>query len=242
MLLRFERLMRALVLTTVAMAAAVPASAQVVQSLQFGMGGFFPTGESGRAPGDVLVTNLNSLAFRIGDFHAFVVNGEWTIAFGKHIETGFGVGYQASTVPSYYFAVDDHGRLLTQELRLRIIPATAIVRFLPIATPGHVQPYVGVGAAALRWRYSETGEFVASNEFVNGEPVTFRNSFVATGTTPAFVFVYGLRVPVRGDVFALSLEGRYQSAVGKGLPAGDFTSDRIDLSGSSVNFMFMVRY
>jgi hypothetical protein len=234
---RLKRLMPAMMLV-VGLTATAPASAsaQVVQGLQMGFGWFFPTGESGRAPGDVLLEDQNSLVFRVSDLTSFTVNGEWTIGFGKHIETGFGVGYQANTAHSYWRGYDVNGFPVTQDLRLRIVPITAIVRFLPFGKPGHVQPFVGVGAAALRWRYSETGQFL--DEDAN----TFQANFVGTGTAPAFIFDYGVRIPLGGDVFAFSFEGQYQSAIGKPLPQPDFLTDRIDLSGNSIKFQFMVRF
>ena len=57
------------------------------------------------------------------------------------------------------------------------------------------------------------------------------------------VVVGGIRVPMGGDVYSLSLEGRYQYGVGKtgGEDAG-FVADKIDLSGGSFNVGFLVRF
>jgi hypothetical protein len=57
------------------------------------------------------------------------------------------------------------------------------------------------------------------------------------------LIVYGVRVPIGGDIYALSLEGRYQWGVGKtgGADAG-FVADKIDLSGGFFNVGFLVRF
>lgn len=231
------RLTRVLVLSAgVLTLTAGAASAQVVQSVQMGFGWWFPKGESGRTPNDVLVEDLNSLVFDLGEFTSFHVNGEWTVGFGHHIETGIGIGYQATTVHSIWRGYDNNGFVIPQELRLRITPITGVVRFLPIGKPGHFQPFIGGGISALMWRYSETGEFLDENANV------FRANYVGSGTTPAGLIVYGIRMPLGGDVFAFSMEGRYQWAVGKPLPQPDFLTDRIDLGGGSIHFNFMIRY
>jgi hypothetical protein len=237
MLPRLTRVTRVMVLAAGILAVtAGSAIAQVAQGVNFGFGWWFPKGESGRVPGDVLVENLNSLVFDLGEFTSFHVNGEWTLGFGHHVETAFGIGYQATSVPSYWRGYDNNGFLITQELRLRQTPLTAIVRFMPVGKHGQFQPYIGGGAGAILWRYSETGDFLDPNADI------FHGNFVASGVAPAGLIVYGIKVPIRGDVFAFSVEGRYTWATGHGLPVGDFTSDRIDLGGGGLHFMFQIRY
>ena len=63
-------------------------------------------------------------------------------------------------MPSVYRDfVNTNGAEIAQDLKLRIVPFTATVRFLPIGRGG-VEPYVGGGLGVFNWRYSETGEFV----------------------------------------------------------------------------------
>jgi hypothetical protein len=217
--------------------AAVPASAQVVQGWQFGGGGFSPRGYDARPANDVLVVDLNTLSFDISHFNGGQVFGEYNLDFGKHIEIGAGVGYYRRTTPSIDRANVNAatGGDIFQNLRLRIIPISAVVRFMPIGKPGHVQPYIGAGVAALQWRYSEFGDFVDTNSNI------FQAAFVGTGTTPAGIFLGGVRLPVKGDVFGLMAEIRYQWATGN-LNPNDFLSNKIDLSGTSFNIAFQVRY
>jgi len=46
--------------------------------------------------------------------------------------------------------------------KLRVIPFSATVRFLPMGrNNGHrLQPYIGAGVGVFSWRYSESGQFL----------------------------------------------------------------------------------
>lgn len=231
--------------------AVAPASAQVVQSLTLGGGFFAPKGFDSRVDGDVLVRDAfgeslplypdlsDALAFEMSDFRSGHLFAEWNFAFGDHIEVGAGLGFSRRSVPTvYYDLVDEVGDEIEQTLRLRIIPATAVVRFLPFGRPGDFQPYVGAGVGLFSYRYSESGRFV--------DPVTldiFEDRFTATGTAPGGVVLGGVRVPLGGDVFGLTLEGRYQFATGEtgGINEG-FLDEKIDLGGAQFDVGFLIRF
>lgn len=221
---------------------ATAASAQVVQSFQVGFGGFSPRGFDGRAAGDVLIENLTTfepLLFDIGDFKGANIFGEWAGAFGHHVEVAIGAGYYQRTAPSIYaFVIDDRtGRDIEQDLKLRIAPVTGLVRFLPFGRMGDVQPYVGAGISALNFRYSEVGQFVDTSDYS-----IFEDRFIATGTTVGPVVLGGLRIPIKGDIYGLNLEWRYQFGEGNLGSNSGFLTDKIDLSGGMFNVGFMVRF
>jgi hypothetical protein len=236
---------------------AAPASAQVVHSVQFGFGAFFPRGFDARDADDVLVRNIvgevipgielfpgeppvtDALFFEVRDFRTGQVFGEWNIAFGPRVEVSAGVGFYRRTVPTFYFDLEDENGLnIHQRLGLRVVPLTGLVRFLPFGRPGDVQPYLGAGVSALNFRYSEIGEFVDPS---NGN--IFDGRFVKRGTAAAGVLLGGLRIPINGDIYALTIEGRYQFGVGDtGGEAEGFLADKIDLSGGQLNFGFLVRF
>lgn len=242
---------RAAGLIVVGLLAATPASAQVVQSIQFGGGLFSPRGFDSRADGDVLrrdfdgrplngAPNLtDALVFDIADFRTGNVFGEWSVGVGKHLEFGAGIGFAQRAVPSVYLdVVDQSGRDIDQTLKLQIVPMTAVVRFLPFGGPGTVQPYIGAGIGAVRYRYSEFGRFVDSDTLD-----IFSDRFTATGTAPAGVILGGVKFPLGGDIYSMSLEGRYLRAVGDtGGLANNFLGDKIDLSGGMFNVGFQVRF
>jgi len=221
---------------------ATPASAQVIQGAQFGFGAFLPKGLDARTDQDTLVENLSSiepLAFMIDDFRNAHVFGEWLVAFGDNVEVAAGVGYYSRTVPSVYRdLIDADGSEIEQDLRLRIIPFTGIVRFLPFGRMSDVQPYVGAGIGAFNYRYSEIGEFVDTTDYS-----IFEGRFIANGTAIGSVFLGGVRIPLGGDIYGLTLEYRYENAVGDtgGIDEG-FLNDKIDLGGGKFNFALLVRF
>ena len=233
------------------MLAAIPASAQVVSSLHVGLGGFFPRGIESRAAGDVFVRNIDgegigngtvtdALVFRMNDFKSAYTFAEYNAGFGQHVELGFGVSGYGRTVPTVYRDVTEKGsgREIDQQIGLRVIPVTVLARFLPWGDASSVQPYVGAGVAVMNFRYSEVGDFVDSDTLS-----IFPASYRTKGTTVGGVVTGGLRLPINGDIYALSLEGRYFYGVGEtgGTNAG-FLADKVDLGGVTFNVGFLVRF
>lgn len=230
------------VMAIVVTSGATPASAQVVQSVQIGAGVFFPRGFDTRVSGDTLVANLidaNPLFYEISDFTGFTFNGEWNVSFGHHVEAGAGIGYYKRTVHSVYRdLVNVDGTEIRQDLRLRITPITGVVRFMPFGRQGEIQPYVGVGVGAFNWRYSEAGQFVDPSDFS-----VFTYPYTVTGTAVGPIVLGGVRIPIKGDIYGIATEYRYQFASGNtgGIPNG-FLGPKIDLSGGTLNFSFLVRF
>jgi opacity protein-like surface antigen len=228
-----------------AVTAAGPAQAQVRQvssgnnAIGFNVGFFSVKGFDSRVDDDVLVADLSqgefSLLFDPKDFSGPSFGGEWLFGLGDYLEAGIGAGLYQRTVHSIYDQkVRDDGAELEQDLKLRIIPLSATVRFLP-AGRGGVEPYVGAGIGAFNWRYSEVGEFIDDQGF------TFTDRFVDSGTAVGPVILGGVRFPV-ADVWRLGVEGRWQKAEGKGLLDERFLADKIDLGGFTINFTAHVRF
>lgn len=219
-------------------AGAAAAQAQVTQSVNLGVGYFMVRGEESRDADDVLLENLQSLAFEVKDFNGPLVNGEWLIGFGDRIEVGFGAGYYQRTVPSVYADfVDSDETEIEQDLKLRIVPLSATVKFLPFGRPGDFQPYLGGGVALLTWDYSEVGEFV---DFTDGS--IFRDRYTANGSTIAPIVFGGVRVPLSGDVFAFNGELRWQGGKGDLGSDSGLLTDTIDLGGISVIGSVQIRF
>jgi hypothetical protein len=216
---------------------AQPAHAQQ-QTVNFTLGYFTPLGEDARTAGDVLNANLTgqyALAFDIRDFNGPAVGGEWLIPFGQYLEGGIGVSFTRRTVPSVYQGfVDPDGTEVDQDLRLRTVPLTFSVRLLPLGQHNGFQPYIGAGAGVIWWRYSETGEFIGTDNGI------FRDSFVGSGSSAGPVVLGGVRAAGRSATAGFEI--RYQKAKGD-LPADvDFVGSKIDLGGWTYNFTIGVRF
>jgi len=220
------------------MLAAAPGYAQ--QSLNFSIGGFVPRGEDARTrsngqSGDVLVNNLDFLAFRIKDFNGPTISGEYSVGLGEWLDASLGVGFYRRTVPSVYLdLVNEDGTEIEQDLRLRIVPWTATIRFLPLGRSAPIQPYIGGGVGVFQWRYSESGQFVAVDQTI------FRDSFVGSGVTAGPVILGGVRFPVGS--WTIGGEVKYQKAEGD-LPADqEFSAGKIDLGGWTYAATFGIRF
>jgi hypothetical protein len=218
------------------MSVVAPATSSAQQSLSVYLGGFTTRGEDGRDRDDVLRNNLDFLAFDIKDFNGVTAGAEYLVGLGDWLDAGLGVGIYKRTVPSVYSDfVNDNGSEIEQDLKLRVVPFTATVRFLPLGHTNGFEPYIGGGVAILNYRYSETGEFV---DFSDGS--IFRDSFVGSGTTTGPLFLGGVRFPV--GVVGVGGEIRYQRAEGD-LPSDQgFSGATIDLGGWTYAATFSIRF
>lgn len=227
-----------------------PAQAQS-QAVSFNIGYFSIRGIDGRVPGDILAaelagtsivagTNLSdALLFRLKDFNTATFGGEWLIGLSDFLEGGVGVGYYSSgEVPSVSanFINTSNDSEITQTLRLRIVPITATVRFLPLGRRNVVEPYIGGGVGVFIWRYSEAGQFIDPS---NADIFTANPPYVQTGTNAGPVILGGARIPF--GKYAIGGEIRWQKATGT-LPTSDFVSDAIDLGGVTIQATFVVRF
>ena len=231
-------LLCALVMPAIAEAQITRVSSDTRHAVGVTFGFFGARGEDARVADDVLLANLESLAFEINDFNTGTIGGEWLVGLNNYIEAGLGIGFQRRTVPSVYRDFqNENGAEIAQDLRLRVIPITGTVRFLPVGRNGSFQPYVGGGIAALNWRYSEAGEFVDFSD-----DSIFRARYVADGTAVGPVFLAGIRGPV-GDALTLGGELRYQRAEGDTNAAeSGLLGNKIDLGGWAANFAIHFRF
>lgn len=220
------------------MARPASASAQVVQSLNLNIGVFMPRGEDTRVANDVWLANLPVYRFEVKDFTGGEVSGEWNFAFGNRVELGLGGAFYQRTIDTNYRDyTNKNGSEVQSKFKLRLTPLTGIIRILPFGTASTFQPYIGGGVGVVNWRYSEVGDFIDFNDNNN----VYRARYTADGNTLAPVILAGFRAPVGGDVWAITLEGRYMRAEGD-LNTNDFLGSKIDLGGTSLRFGVLLRF
>jgi hypothetical protein len=209
---------------------AVPqASAQ--QSVNFYIGGFIPRGFDSRGRDDVLFRDSDFLLFNIGDFKGVTTGAEYLVGLGDFFDAGLGIGYYSRTSP----AIDrdfthPNGSEVEADLKLRIVPVFATVRYLPLGHHDAIEPYIGGGVGIYNWRYTEDGDFV------NSSNVIVRGTFEGSDTTVGPVILGGVRVPIGRA--GIGGEIRYQGGKGD-LPADQlFSGPKINLGG--FNYLFTV--
>jgi opacity protein-like surface antigen len=214
---------------------AVPSNSYAQQAVSLYLGGFVPRGLDGRDFDDVLLVNHDFLDFRLRDFNGPTVGGEWLVGLGEKFDAGLGVGFYSKTVHSADLDFENpDGSLIRQDLKLRTVPFTATIRYLPLGRSDAFEPYIGAGVGVLRYRYREAGEFA---DDTGG--LTF-GTFTGSGAATGPVILGGARFPV-GSV-SVGGEIRYQYAKGD-LPSDQgFSGQTIDLGGFSYLATLKIRF
>ena len=213
---------------------------QAQQSINFYIGGFTPRALDARPDDDILVQNgvflstLNKVrGIDVGEFNRVTVAGEWLFGVARNVEGGLGIGFYQRAVPTLYTdLVNTDGTDIEQELKLRIVPFTATIRYLPMGSDQVVQPYIGAGVGVYRWRYSETGQFV---DFDNN---VFTGNFVGSGAAAGPTVLGGVRFLI--DTATAGFEIRYQAAEGDLPDDQGFAGTTIDLGG--FNYLFTMGF
>ena len=90
------------------------------------------------------------------------------------------------------------------------------------------------GIVAIRYRYSEVGEFVADDRSI------FPARYVADGTAAGPIVLAGLRAPI--GHLSVGGEVRWQKAEASKLLDDGFIGDKFDLGGWTGNFTFGFRF
>jgi hypothetical protein len=235
-----RRLRPALGLLVLTVGLLAPSTSFAQQAVNFSFGAFVPTGFDSRSDNDVLVNNLccleNPLFFRIGDFTTGTIGGEYTVGLGEFFDAGLGVGYYKSTAPSLYLnLVNLDGSEIRQRLRLRVVPFSATIRFLPFGHTNFFEPYIGGGLAILNWKYTESGDWVDPSD-----NSIFSGTFTGSGTATGPLVLGGVKFPV--GPWAVGGEVRWQNAKGD-LPADqEFAGSKIDLGGFTYQAIFSIRF
>ena len=210
-----------------------PSQAAAQQSINFYLGGFVPHDLGDRGADDVLLNNGSTLLFDFRDFRGVTAGGEYLVGLGDFFDGGLGIGIYSRTA----FAVDrdfvqPDGSEIEADLKLRIVPITATVRYLPLGHHDAIVPYIGGGVGIYNWRYTETGDFVTANGDIT------HGAFAGTGTTVGPVILGGVRVPIGRRGSGIGGEVRYQRGRGD-LPSDQgFAGGKIDLGG--FNYLFTV--
>jgi hypothetical protein len=207
-------------------------------TLNFTIGYFALKGLESRVEEDVLLNDLQNfhpLLFEVKDLNSWPVGGEYLVGLGPHFEAGVGIAYSQRTAHTFYADLTRPGNVeIEQDLKLKQVPITFSGRFLFLPRGSAVEPYVGAGLVAIRYRYSEVGDFIADDLTIF--PARYVKDGVAVGPT----VLGGVRAPI--GHWAVGTEARWQKAEGKDLLEEGFLGDRLDLGGWTWNFTLGVRF
>jgi outer membrane protein W len=213
-------------------------SSDARSTVNFTIGYFALKGLESRDDDDVLVGDLLSaepLLFEVKDLNSPVFTGEYLFAPRRQFEVGVGLGYAQKSFTSVYADIThSNGDEIAQEIKLRQVPVTFTGRVLLMPRGSAVEPYVGAGVVAIRYQYSEVGEFVDDTGLI------FPASYVMKGTAAGPTVLAGIRAPIEN--WTVGGELRWQSVKAKGFAQQEFLGDTLDLGGWHANFTFGVRF
>jgi Outer membrane protein beta-barrel domain len=234
---------RAIAVLSLALVAAVPASARA-GGLDLRLGAFFPSGNSNLFDDDSQLYLHNGHPVTKSDFNGIYGGLEYNARLARNVEIGFSVdGYGRSLDTSYRDFVSPNGDEIRQTLKLNIVPVGVSIRIVPTNRRAAVAPYIAVGADLVFWNYEEFGDFV---DFSAPAPQPIvPDHFKSSGVAPGAHVAVGVRIALARD-FSLVGEGRYLWA--KADMGGDFAptqpglGNRIDLGGASATLGFHLRF
>ncbi len=125
------------------------ASAQ--QQVSFSVGGFSPRSETSRTTDDVLVNNLDFLAFRRQRLQrlAYSAASGWSGSATTSTPASASATTSEPCPTVYTDFVNANGTEIEQDLQLRVVPFTATVRLLPLGITTASSPYIGAGVGVF---------------------------------------------------------------------------------------------
>lgn len=213
-------------------------SSEGKSTVNFTIGYFALKGLESRAADDVIAADLlnqHPLLFEVKDLNSAIVSGEYLFAAGRNVEVGVGLGFSQRTVASSYSDLThSNGDEIVQDIKLRQVPVTVTGRFLLMPRGSSVEPYIGAGVVAIRYQYSETGEFVDDSGAI------FPANYLSKGTASGPTVLAGVRAPI--DRVTVGGEVRWQKVEATGLSSVGLLGDKLDLGGWHANFTFGVRF
>jgi outer membrane protein W len=207
-------------------------------SVSFSLGYFGLRGIESRDPDDVLVgdlVNAHPLLFEVNDLNGPTFAGEYLLAVNRHVEAGVSLGFSQKTISTVYADITHSNQSeIQQDLKLRQIPVNFIGRFLILPRGSAVEPYIGAGVTAIRYQYSEAGEFVDQDGFI------FPAVYKTDGTAAGPIVLAGVRAPI--DNWTVGGEFAWQKVVAD-VPVDDgLLGTKLDLGGWHFKFNVGFRF
>ncbi len=188
-----------------------------------------------RAGGDLFSFVGDQLTFNPSDLRARGLVADLAIALAPRVDLVTGFERSTRTTGSEYRQfVASNGQPIAQTTRLEQMGVTLGLRYLPLGSgrrisrlafiPRRITPYVGAGATASFYNFSQRGQFVDP-----ADRAVFNDAFVSDGWTVGPFAQGGVDVQVWKRLY-VSVDGRYNWMHGALGP--DFSGfDGIDLAG-----------
>jgi len=201
------------------------------------------------AASDVFDDATSQLTLNRRDFSNWMWGGDLSFAASEKLDVVLDGSFTKSSKASEFRKfVDNNDQPIEQATKFKRVPLTAglkyyfadrgraVSQFAYI--PKRYAPYIGVGAGAMYYRFSQNGDFV---DFNTPDLEIFGATIQDNGWTPMAQGSAGLDMSV-GPWIAVTAEGRYQWAKARLDPEQFVGYDKIDLSGFTGTVGFRVRF
>ncbi len=205
-------------------------------ALVFKLGSFFPDGAS-----ELWTVNTESFDFEVADFNYVMGGVELDLALNSYLDIGIGFdGYSRQVDSNYRDFIRGDGTQIQQRFKLKVLPITGGLQFLPLRRFRRFIPHVGAGGGLYYFDYHQEGEFINGTSF-EIYPDTFRDS----GLVPGFYANAGAELmfsegidPGEGWFVYGHLRQHWASTE----LAGDFDRQNLDLGGTEIAFGVSLRF
>ena len=216
----------ALVLGT--LLATVPTEAD---SFSVRLGLFSPRGDS-----RLWVENVETFDYAVTDFNSLFAGVEFDLELNEYVDIAMGAdGYSRTVASRYRDFVRDDGSEVVQNVRLRVVPLTAGVRFFPAGKFHALLPYVTAGLGIYVYEYREEGEFI---DFTTSE--IFGAVFYDRGVTAGLYAAAGLEASLSPG---FSVFGEFRRHFARADHGGDFASfGELDLDATQLSVGITFRF
>jgi hypothetical protein len=229
----------------VLLASAALAQQASADGLDLRFGAFAPRADSGARAADRYdlfqdqraLHLVNDRDIKKDDWVGACAGIELNLNVARYLEVGVHVdGYGRKLRSTYRDYTRSDGSEIGQTLDLTIVPVGISLRLVPPGRRARVAPYAALGADLFVWKYETYGDLI---DFSQEDLPVLNTNYKSTGVAPGIHVAVGLRVPITYDL-ALTGEARYQWAEQN--MGGDFSQNRIDLSGASATLGLRVRF
>lgn len=212
-------------------------------SMQFKLGGFFPSGGD-----DFWAETEDTFTLDTDDFQDAILGFTYVHGVTNNVEIGFNVDiYDATVVSAYRGVVDEDGFSILHDSTLQMVPMSVDVRLLPGGRYAVRGPrgrlvqrpvfYLGGGIGVNFFEYEEIGDFVDFGD--PALPVGF-DRFRDQGAAFQTHVLAGVELPL-GERWSLMFEGKH-TWVDEEL-GDDFAGlGTIDLGGFSISAGASIRF
>jgi len=205
-------------------------------ALLFRFGSFSPDGNS-----ELWDLNRETFDFDVADFNYVMGGVELDLQLKSYLDVAIGFdGYSRRVSSQYRDFIREDGTEIAQRFKLKVLPITGGLRYLPVQKFHRFIPHVAAGVGLYYYDYQEDGEFINLSSMV-----IFDDTFRSRGLAPGAYLAAGLEFMISEGIdpgqgwFVFGEFRRHWATTELG---GDFDAEDLNLGGSQLAFGVSLRF